>query len=138
MVPFEPWHLTWLALQPSQLALSSTLTVAHGLALQQSGPAYTAMAGMDVIGCAGVVEFWTGRAQVWALLSEQFPCYALAMHRAVKTFLRSYQVARLECVVDPRLPKAVRWAEHLGFTFESVMMRYTPSGESQHMMVRFQ
>ena len=136
MLPFEPWHLTWLTLQPSQLALSQTLTLAHGLGLKQAGPCSTAMVGMDVVACAGVVEFWEGRAQVWALLSDQFPLYVKEIHRAVREFLHSYHVARLECVVDPRHERALRWAKHLGFTFESAMPKYTPNGYIQHMMVR--
>jgi hypothetical protein len=125
-----------LALQPSQLGLLSTLTIEHGTALVQSGPCWTGMAGMDVIACAGVIEFWPGRSQAWALLSGQFPWYVKSVHRAVRQFLRGYTVARLECVVDPRNPLTIRWAEHLGFVYESAMPQYTPSGETQQMMVR--
>jgi hypothetical protein len=137
-VPFEPWHLDWLQLQPAQVALSSTLTVAHGQFLQQAGPCYSAFVGMDVIACAGVVEFWTGRAQVWSLLSEQMPQHTRTIHRAVKRFLADYRVARLECVVDPRSLAACRWAEHLGFVLEGPMPKYTPAGETQLMLVRLE
>lgn len=120
------------------MELSYTLTIEHGASLKQAGPCYTAMVGLDVIGCAGVIEFWPGRSQAWALLSDTFPVYLRDVHRAVKLFMKSYEVARLECVVDPRNDKALRWAEHLGFSFESVMKRYTPNGDTQIMMVRLQ
>ena len=136
VVPFEPWHLRELALQPSQLGLLSTLTIEHGCGLVQAGPSWSAMAGFDVIACAGVIEFWEGRAQAWALLSAQFPQHVKSVHRAVRQFLQGYDVARLECIVDPRDPRTVRWAEHLGFSYESTMPKYTPNGESQDMMVR--
>jgi hypothetical protein len=136
VVPFEPWHLRELALQPSQLDLGSTLTIQHGTALSQSGPCWTGMAGMDVIACAGVIEFWSGRSQVWALLSDQFPAHVKSVHRAVRQFLQGYEVARLECLVDPRNPLTIRWAEHLGFVYESTMPQYTPHGDTQLMMVR--
>jgi len=93
---------------------------------------------MEVVACAGIIELWHGRSQVWSLLSGSFPCYAKSIHRAVRDFLDSYRCARLECVVDPRAPAAIRWAEHLGFQYESTMPKYTPSGETQLMMVRLE
>lgn len=116
--------------------LASSLTPAYGRSLQQAGPCYSAFVGNQVIACAGIVEIWTGRAQVWSLLSDQMPQYRKTIHRAVQQFLAGYRVRRLECIVDPRSAAAVRWARHLGFKYESTMRRYTPGGEDQFMMVR--
>jgi len=91
---------------------------------------------MDVVACAGIVEFWPGRAQVWSLLSDQMPRYRKTVHRAVKTFLDGYRVRRLECVIDPRSETALRWAQHLGFQVEYLMRGYTPNGDDQLMCVR--
>ncbi|MDH4186782.1 MAG: hypothetical protein OEV08_07285 [Nitrospira sp.] len=136
-MPFEAWHLRYLELQPSQAAHATHLTQQHGEALVVAGPAFTAFVGMEVIACAGVMEIWPGRAQVWSLLSWRMPTYYRDVHRAVKKFLRGYTVRRLECVVDPRHAEAVRWAKHLGFTYESTMPGYTPLGDTQAMYVRF-
>lgn len=136
MVPFEPWHLLSLALQPSQQTLRYTLTMAHGQGLKAAGPCQSALVGLDVVACAGVIEFWPGRAQAWALLSDQFPSHVKTVHRAVKAFLDGYQVTRLECLVDPRHPATIRWAKRLGFTYESTMPKYTPHGDTQEMWVR--
>jgi len=138
VVPFEEWHLDFLRLQPSQLALSSTLTLAHGRALQVAGPCYSAFAGARVLACAGIVEFWPGRSQVWSLLAHDWTRYTKTIHRAVKQFLAGYHVRRLECIVDPRDDAAQRWAEHLGFHFEGRMPAYTPQGDTQYMLVRFE
>ena len=138
VVPFEPWHLSWLTLQAAQRVLSSSLTVQYGRSLVSAGPCYSAFAGMEVIACAGVVEIWAGRAQVWSLLSEQMPRYRKAVHKAVKGFLDGYRVRRLECVIDPRSETAKRWAQHLGFIYEGTMHAYTPEGENQLMYVRIQ
>jgi ribosomal protein S18 acetylase RimI-like enzyme len=127
-----------LRLQPSQLELSYTLTMQHGASLVQAGPCYSAMLGINVVACAGVIEFWPGRSQAWALLSEGFHGHMKSIHRGVTDFLKSYRVDRLECVVDPRNEKTIRWAEHLGFAYESTMKKYTPSGDTQLMMVRMQ
>jgi hypothetical protein len=137
-VPFRAWHLEWLTLQESQMALSRNLTMVYGQTLEQAGPAYSAFVGATVIACAGVVEFWKGRAQVWSLLSDQLPQYKKSVHKGVKTFLDQYRIRRLECVVDPRCEPAKRWAERLGFYLESSMPNYTPNGDRQLMFVRLE
>lgn len=137
-MPFAPWHLHWLTLQPTQAHLQAMLTDAHGEAIQKAGPAYSAFVGYDVIACAGIIQMWPGRAQVWSLLSDQMPLYARDIHRAVRNYLRAYQVRRLECIVDPRHEAAVRWAEHLGFVKESTMEAYDLHGNDQAMYVRLQ
>lgn len=116
--------------------LASSLTPSYGRSLQQAGPCYSAFVGSQVIACAGIVEIWTGRAQVWSLLSDQMPRYRKTIHRAVQTFLAGYRVRRLECIVDPRSKAAMRWAEHLGFHVEHRMTAYHPDGSDQLMYVR--
>lgn len=138
VVPFQPWHLEWLNVQASQAMLSRSLTQHYGRSLVNAGPCYSAFAGMEVIACAGVVEFWAGRSQVWSLLSSQMPQYRKAIHKAVKGFLTGYRVRRLECVVDPRSEASMRWATHLGFHVEHLMRAYTPGGDDQLMYVRLE
>lgn len=138
IVPFEPWHLMQMKLQPSQLSLSYTLTMEHGASLVNAGPSYSALVGVDVVACFGVIEFWPGRSQAWALMSDFFYLHVKAVHRSVRNIVKSYKVDRLECVVDPRNDKTIRWAEHLGFEYESTMRKYTPGGDTQIMMVRIQ
>ena len=112
------------------------LTLAYGEALKTAGPCYSAFVGADVIACAGVMQFWTGRAMVWSLLSDQMPTYRKAIYKGIKSFLDGYQCRRLECTIDPRSDRAKRLARHLGFTYESTMPGYTPLGDTQEMWVR--
>lgn len=116
--------------------LSPMLTKTYGQSLAGAGPAYTAFAGVTVIACAGVVEFWSGRAQVWALLSDQLPRYKKTVHKEVTKFLARYRTARLECVVDQGNPVALAWAKRLGFSYESTMYSYTPDGRNHYMLTR--
>ena len=118
--------------------LAASLNLTYGTALAQAGPCYTAFVGSEVIACAGVVEFWTGRAQVWSLLSHQMPRYRKAIHRAVKTFLAGYRVRRLECLIDPSSASALNWAQHLGFHVEHRLTAYLPNGDDQLLMVRME
>jgi len=116
--------------------LSPLLTQTYGHSLAVAGPCFSAFVGSQVIACAGVVEIWTGRAQVWSLLSDRMPRYRKSIHRAVRTFLLGYRVRRLECVVDPRHEAALRWATRLGFHVEHLMPQYNPDGSDQLMLVR--
>lgn len=94
------------------------------------------MAGMDVIACAGAFEVWNGRAQAWSMLSLRMPEYVMGVHRAVKRFLDSYKVRRVEITVDPRSEAAIQWAKRLGFTYEGTMPGYTPQGDTMDLYAR--
>jgi len=136
--PFEPWHLAWLILQPEQAPMRPFLTLAYGEQLRSGGPCYTAWAGTTLVACAGIGHCWEGRAQVWSLMSVHLPTYKLAIHRAVKTFLRDFRIRRLELELDPTFPRAVAWATALGFQYESTMPAYGPQGEVYDRYVRLQ
>jgi len=136
--PFESWHLQWLVLQPGQAPMAPFLTMKYGQQLKDSGPCYTAFAGIEIVACAGVSGLWHGRAQVWSLMSNLFPKYKKGIHKAVKNYLDTCNIRRLELTLDPDSPLAVVWARRLGFTYESTMPKYGPSGELQDMYVRLQ
>ena len=113
------------------------LTYDYGVAVQQAGRCFTAFDGPRVIACAGVVNCWYGRAQVWSLMSEAITQgYGPLVHRAVKRFLDKFDIRRLELTLDPDVPRMVAWATRLGFTYESTMPAYGPNGELQDMYVR--
>lgn len=131
---FQAWHLDWLDVQEEQGWFAPT--VSYGIQLRDAGPAFTAFAGLEVIGCAGIIPLWNGRAQVWALLSDLVQVYPKAIHKAVKSYIDGYDVARLECCVDPRSDRAVRWARRLGFEYEGTMRKYTPIGTDMDLYVR--
>lgn len=114
------------------------LTYEYGCQVQRAGECFTAFAGTTVIACAGVVNCWQGRAEVWSLMSEHLPLYQKSIHQAVKRFIdhKMLSMRRLELILDPEFPRAVRWAKRLGFSYESTMPLYGPNGEIQDMYVR--
>ena len=112
------------------------LTYQYGRQVQAAGECFTALAGTTVIACAGIVNCWQGRAQVWSLMSEHLPLYRKSIHAAVKRFLDASTIRRLEWDLDPEFPRAVEWAKRLGFTYESTMPAYGPNGELQDRYVR--
>lgn len=108
----------------------------YGTDLRAAGPCYTAFAGPVVIACAGLAHCWPGRAQAWSLMSEQLPRYRKSVHKAVKRFLQTVTVRRVELTVNPDVPRMVAWARRLGFVYESTMPYYGPAGELHDMYVR--
>lgn len=136
MVPFEAWHLQNFSLREEQKIVAVDLTPEYAHALQHAGPCFSAWAGYDVIAVAGLVTFWPGRAQVWALMSGHIHDYGWAVHRHVVRYLSGCFVRRLECVIDPRFPASVAWAIRLGFQKESRMKRYGLHGQDMDMYVR--
>lgn len=62
--------------------------------------------------------------------------YVMGVHRAVKRFLDSSPVRRIECSIDPRSEMAVRWAVRLGFKYEGTMDAYTPQGDTMDLYAR--
>ena len=134
MVPFEPWHLSWLTDTTEQAWIARTPDYAR--ALKDGGPCFTAFAGMRVVACAGIVPYWEGRVQAWSILSADVGAYAMGIHRAVRRFLDTYPARRIECSIDPRSETAVRWATRLGFEYEGTMRGYTPSGDTMDLYAR--
>ncbi len=112
------------------------LTEEYAKSLDLAGPSFSAWAGPDIIAAAGVVEFWPGRAQVWALMSSRITEYGGLVHRRVVRYLKQHPVKRLECIIDPRFPDSSRWAERLGFVFESKMKAYGVHGQDMDMYVK--
>lgn len=138
IVQFEPWHLQWLLLQPEQAYMQAYFTASYGPWLKNAGPSYSAIDNetLTIVGCAGIMTFWPGRAMTWALMSKDVASHVMAIHRVVVKGLKNCPATRLELLVDPLFPKAVAWAIRLGFHFESRMPYYSPSGTTQDMYVK--
>jgi RimJ/RimL family protein N-acetyltransferase len=136
IVPFRSWHFQMLDVQPEQWAWVPRLTPQYGIALEKVGGSFSAFQGADVIAMAGIVQIWPERAQVWALFAPAMAARVIVIHRAVCKYLRQYQCARVECVIDPTFTRSVEWARRLGFGYESTMPKYGTEGQTMDMYVR--
>lgn len=88
------------------------------------------------LGILGVVDYWPGRGEAWALIVTETKYEFLALHRAVKRFLSIYQ-GRLELVVEADHVNGHRWARILGFKLESLRKKnYFPNGKDAYMYVK--
>jgi hypothetical protein len=131
IVPFERAHLRAINAQKAQRDWELG---ADG----DPGQAWTAVVDGRPIACAGMLEVWTGRAYVWALLGEDAGPHLLSITRAIRSALARSGFARIEMAVDAQFEAGQRWAEMLGFRCETPepMRRFFPNGNDAYMYAR--
>lgn len=101
----------------------------------------TLIVGGQVILCGGVVRYWDGRGEAWAVVSEEASKYAVTVVRVVKRFLDQVQnaaIRRLEATVEHGFKMGERLVEILGFEVECPCLRkYYATGADATLYVRF-
>lgn len=137
LLAFRPEHLLTLKLQAAQASAQPLMTAQHGSEIvSAAGQAWTAVVDGKPIACAGMIEFWKGRAYAWAYLSEDFKAHAKSVHRATIALLAGAQWRRVEMTVDVHHGAAKRWAAHLGFEREGVCRAWTADGRDVELWAR--
>lgn len=83
---------------------------------------------------------WPGRAVSWALFTPRARPYAERVTNATLFHVEQMQqrdhLRRMEATVDAGDPKAIRWAQRIGFRIEGLLRAYGPNGEDYFMMAR--
>lgn len=139
--PFHRDHLHMFTEQTEMSYLRPHLTEAHLLWWEQSGMAFTAIDGSDVVGCGGISIAYPqeplARGEAWAVFPDpsRYRRQFVLMFREIKKFLRNCPVRRIEAVVDDGLCRAHKFARKLGFKHEAKMPLYRPDGRDAHMYV---
>lgn len=136
IVPYQPFHLQALVLQPHQQYLQVNLdNPQYADYLAAAGPAWSGFDKEtgDIYGCMGFCEMTKGRALGWALFHENVGKKLLIVHKAVKRFINSSTYHRIEVTIDPKFEESVRWAEALEFEFEGRLSQYTPDKRDMDM-----
>lgn len=86
-----------------------------------------------VVAIGGVLPMWKGVGDVWMVGSDLLSLYPKAVYRLARCMLdeavRSLELHRLQCSVDPRYQSHIDFIEHLGFTSEGLMRKFGQSGE---------
>lgn len=130
LAEFHPDHVARLLAQPGAAWLKPW--AAHGeLDALREGPAFTGYdADGRVLGCAGVLPYWSGRGEAWALLDHALvKPHFRAIHLAVRRFLTIVPLRRIEASVDAGFANGHRWVRALGFTLEAASRPgYRPDG----------
>lgn len=137
IVPYMAAHLMMMNEQDTEKYWGAVVqTAGYARALEKAGPAHTAMRGSKVLACIGLMHQWEGRASAWAIMAENIGgADYLAIHRAVKRFMKLIGYRRIDATVAANFPNAIRWAEMLGFKRETPepMLNYAPDGSAHYM-----
>lgn len=114
-------------------------------AARGSDPAFTGVRRADgeLLGAAGLMPLWRGRASAWALLSASIQrADMIPIHRAILWFLNVHQglsdsrFRRIETTVRQDWPQAHRWARMLGFQQEGILRCFDIEGHDYAMYAR--
>ena len=102
------------------------------IAAAETGPAWSALHGDQVLGCGGVSLIWPGRARCWCVLTNQIPQHCwVSVHRHVLRLLDqtpALGVRRLEADTALGFGSGSRWLRMLGFEDEGVSRAFGPDG----------
>jgi hypothetical protein len=131
IVPFEAKHLLDVDLQDSQAYLSKWITMEQAKAIEATEWAFTGVnEDGSLMGCAGLISMWQGRAMAWAYISKSAEGRNfIKVHKAVSRFFEACYIKRIEITVDCDFEQGHRWAEMLGFKMEAECMKsYRPDG----------
>lgn len=140
---FDPEHLEMIEPQGQQLTGHQELLAQYRKGADMSDlikDGFTGMCDGHPVVCAGFVEFWKGRATVWAVFDHRVtPNIFLSIHRQVAKVIDDYQPIvfhRLEMTVVSGFKAGHRWAKKLGFVREGLLHKYDQWGRNYTLYAR--
>lgn len=138
--PFEPGHLKEIDVQTEQTLAKEHFDKTEYLAMLARSESWTGYIDGKVVVCAGIVDVWPGRCQVWSVISATIGAHGmLQLSRAVERALR-LKTGRIEAVVASEFEAGHRWAKMLGFKLETPepMRQWFPEGGDASLYSRIQ
>ena len=130
IVPFEPAHLLALDMGAHERAWLGGFDRAACAVHWPAGPAYSAVAGGAVLGCAGLMAQGDS-ATAWAVLSDALRARPMALHRAASRMLAAIapHFRRIRATAPADFAAGARWLRALGFRPVRTLPDYGPNGE---------
>lgn len=118
-------------------SLVKTVSPEQARTLEAFPHAYTITIENEVKMCGGVIEYWSGRGEAWAVI-DPFCKSGFAnirkefvhVHRLVKEFLRDLPIRRIEAAVQTDFGPGHRWVKALGFKLDARNLEaFFPNGK---------
>lgn len=135
IIDYQPEHMLAIQWQREQEGYGTSRS--HAEAVGHSWSAKTALQDGVPVMCAGIMEVWEQRAMAWAAVDWRANrATFLEAHKAMLPELDRAPFRRLEMYVKPGFFAAWRWAQLLGFTYESTMKAGSPDGKDLFVFVR--
>jgi len=140
-IPMVPSHLHYMSITENQLPFSKAVSIDAMLEMQaRLGLAVTALVHGKPVAMFGCIMLWTGVAEMWSIISDDARRYPKQLTLVAKSFsdivAQSLSLHRLQLTVRSDEPRALRWAEYLGFEIEGLMRKYSPDGADTYILAR--
>lgn len=132
VIPFQPEHIRRMRVQRAQIRLLSYELSPHIHALNQSGPAVTAVVDGEILACAGIVEQGFGIGTLWGFIAQDSGRHFVRIDRTARRLMRLVPLRRIESSTEADFAQGCRWLELLGFQSEGILRQYGPDG-SDHV-----
>lgn len=132
ILPFHPSHM--VGLKPIRkadlLSLGGFDPIALGHKYYLAGPARSYFVGHEIIAVIGIMSIWSGVGEVWMLTTDKVDKHKEFFHSSTVELMtgivKTLKLHRVQCTVDSRNEKAIRWMSKLGFEQEAVHRMYGP------------
>jgi hypothetical protein len=130
-VPFEPAHLLAVEMGAHERRWLAGFDIAECALHWPPGPAWSALAGGAVLGCAGLIES-ADAATAWAVLSDALRARPMALFRATSRRLDALapRYRRIRACLAADFAPGVRWLRGLGFRPVRRLAGHGPRGET--------
>jgi ribosomal protein S18 acetylase RimI-like enzyme len=140
-IPMHPSHLHHMRITEDQLPFAKAVSMDAMLEMQaRLGLAVTALVHGKPVAMFGCIMLWTGVAEMWSIISDDARRYPKQLTIVAKGFsdivAQSLSLHRLQLTVRSDEPRALRWAEYLGFEIEGLMRNYSPDGADTYILAR--
>lgn len=143
-VPYRPRHLVAIDVQDAQSETAVLmLDREYGAQLAVPGLAWSAKVetaqGSRIVGAAGVLPQWSGRAYAWAIFGRVPDPAWLPITRKARQILDQAHgrgIVRIDTTVDAGFKRGRDWMKLLGFRAEALLEAYSPEGRDHIMYAR--
>jgi len=134
---FRAEHFEDMRNEKSVMCLLPHITPEHLKNLENAQYSYAGVRDGKTIFCAGVAEYWNGRAESWAILRSSAKYDLIPITKMVKRFLEVCPIRRIEASIEVDFEEGHRWAKLLGFELEAPRLKsYFPDGRDCALYAR--
>lgn len=137
-VKTEPWHLHSLNNLINARDNRLMLKIENFTSLCQFGKSVTLLDDGLPIGSFGVVPYWPGVGELWALISDNLRNRPFLLHKTAINLIeqtrKEEKYHRFQAIVLKDFEDGKRWMRHLKFKCEGLMPKY---GENKQDYYRF-
>ncbi len=123
ILPFKPTHADQIKMQSHDLIEFKNFTMAQFEAIAKMKHQYSIEIDGCVKACCGLIEFWPGRTECWAMIDQEAGDSFIRIVRAMKKFFDEVDCQRIEATVICDFEPGHRLVKLLGFELEAFKMR---------------